>query len=69
MHNSTDEVLFQLEEEDFEHPLHVKITLSILTILIVFSIYFVDRKLFSFLRRPNRRCIGIMGCAQSEKGI
>ena len=49
--------LFQAEQDVFEHPAQVKITISILTILILISTVIISRRLFGFLRRPNRRCL------------
>ena len=53
MDNTT--LIFQQEPSNFDHPLHMKIMLSILTVLILVSLLVISRKLFKFLRRPNRR--------------
>ena len=58
MTNITSEIEFNQEKDDFEHPLHIKIVLTIITVFIIISIIAIDLSLLNFLRRPNRRCIG-----------
>ena len=55
MDNNTEAILFQEEKDDFEHPFHIKVTMSILSILIIISMFVITRRLFKFLRRPKRR--------------
>ena len=55
MDNNTEAILFQEEKTDFEHPFHIKVTMSILSILIIISMFVITRRLFKFFRRPNRR--------------
>ena len=57
MINSTQDVEVNLEKDSFEHPLQIKIALTIITIFIIISTIVIGRQLFIFLRRPNRRCI------------
>ena len=45
------------EKDDFDHPLSIKITLSFLSVLTITSLLLINRRLFIFLRRPNRRCL------------
>ena len=54
MEEFSDVILYKKEKDDFEHPFHIKIVLTSFTIVILISIYFVNRRLFKFLRRPNR---------------
>ena len=55
MDNSTNPMLFQQEKDDFEHPIHIKVTISILSILIILSMLIIKRRLFKFFGRPNKR--------------
>ena len=57
MTNFTSEIEFNQAKDNFEHPLHIKIILTIITVFIIISIIAIDLSLFNFLRRPNRRCI------------
>ena len=57
MTNFTQDIEVNLEKDSFEHPLHIKIALTIITIFIIISTTVIGRQLFNFLRRPNRRCI------------
>ena len=60
MGNLTQEketIHYLYEKDDFEHPLSIKITLSFFSVLTITSLLVVNRRLFIFLRRPNRRCI------------
>ena len=45
------------EKDDFDHPLSIKITLSFFSVLTITSVLVINRRLFIFLRRPNRRCL------------
>ena len=45
------------EKDDFDHPLSIKITLSFFSVLTITSLLVINRRLFIFLRRPNRRCL------------
>ena len=45
------------EKDDFEHPLSIKIALGFFSVLTIASLFVINRRLFIFLRRPNRRCI------------
>ena len=51
------EIIYLPEIDDFEHPLHIKITLGFISILTVVSLIVINRRLFIFLRRPNRRIL------------
>ena len=51
------EIIYQPEIDDFEHPLHIKITLCFISILTVVTLIVINRRLFIFLRRPNRRIL------------
>ena len=58
MGNLTQEketIHYLYEKDDFEHPLSIKITLSFFSVLTITSLLAVNRRLFIFLRRPNRR--------------
>ena len=55
MDNITEAMCFQEEKDDFEHPVHIKVTISVLSILITLSMFVINRRLFKFFRRPNRR--------------
>ena len=58
MGNLTQEketIHYLYEKDDFEHPLSIKITLSFFSVLTITSLLVVNRRLFIFLRRPNRR--------------
>ena len=50
MDNITEEICFQLEMDDFEHPLIVKIMLSILNVLIILSVILMSHKLFKVVK-------------------
>ena len=60
MDNSTGPIIFQQEKDEFEHPFHIKVLISILSVLITLSMLFINRRLFKFLRRPNRRYLDQM---------
>ena len=45
------------EKDDFEHPLSIKIALGFFSVLTIASLFVINRRLFIFLSRPNRRCI------------
>ena len=60
MDNITESMIFQQEKDQFEHPFHIKVTISILSILITLSMFVVSRRLFKFFRRPNRRFLDQM---------
>ena len=53
-------MIFQQEKDQFDHPFHIKVTISILSILITLSMFVVSRRLFKFFRRPNRRFLDQM---------
>ena len=55
MNNITESICFQEEKDDFEHPVHIKVTISVLSILITLSMFVINKRLFKFFRRPNRR--------------
>ena len=55
MDNNTKAIRFQEEKNDFEHPIHINVTMSIMSILIIISMFVITRRLFKFFRRPNRR--------------
>ena len=51
------EIIYLPEIDEFEHPLHIKITLAFISILTVVTIIAINRRLSIFLRRPNRRIL------------
>ena len=51
MDNNTEEICFQSETDDFEHPLIIKIMLSILNVLIIVSVIVMNHKLFKVVER------------------
>ena len=55
MDNSTEPILFQEEENEFEHPFYIKVTITTLSVLITLSTFVINKRLFKFFRRPNRR--------------
>ena len=55
MDNSTEPMLFQQEKDVFEHPFHIKVAMSMISILIMISMFVIKRRLFKFFRRPNKR--------------
>ena len=57
MPNNTKSIFFQQEKDDFEHPFHIKVTMTVLSILIVLSMLIIKRRLFKFFRRPNKRLL------------
>ena len=63
------EILYDQEKDDFDHPFPIKIVLSIFTIVILISTYFINRRLFLFLRRPNRRLLDFIVDFQYSIGI
>ena len=57
MDNSTKPMLFHQEKDDFEHPFHIKVAVTVLSVLVTLSFFVIKRRLFKFLRRQNRRCL------------
>ena len=57
MNDSTEPMFFQQEKDDFEHPFHIKVIMTVLSILIILSMFVIKRRLFKFLRRPNKRLL------------
>ena len=57
MHNDTKPMFFQQEKDDFDHPFHIKVTMTILSILIILSMFVIKKRLFKFFRRPNKRLL------------
>ena len=55
MNNSTEQILFQEEKNEFEHPFYIKVTISTLSMLIMLSGFLINRRLFKFFGRPNKR--------------
>ena len=55
MNNSTEQMLFQEEKNEFEHPFHIKVTITTLSVLITLSSFVINRRLFKFFGRPNKR--------------
>jgi hypothetical protein len=55
MNNSKELICFREERNEFEHPFHIKVTISFLSIVITLSMFVINRRLFRFFRRPNRR--------------
>ena len=60
MDNNTELMFFQQEKDEFEHPFHIKVSITLLSILIILSMLVVNRRLFKFFRRPNRRFLDQM---------
>ena len=57
MDNSTKPMFFHQEKDGFEHPFHIKVAVTVLSILVTLSFFVIKRRLFKFLRRQNRRCL------------
>ena len=57
MNNNTKPIFFHQEKDDFEHPLNIKVIMTVLSILIILSMFVIKRRLFKFLRRPNKRLL------------
>ena len=57
MNNDTKLMLFQQEKDDFDHPFHIKVTMTVLSILIILSMVVIKKRLFKFFRRPNKRLL------------
>ena len=57
MNNSTEPICFQEERNEFEHPFHVKVTISSLSILVTLSMSVISRRLSKFFTRPNSRIL------------
>ena len=55
MDNNTEPILFQEEENEFEHPFYIKVTITTISVLITLSTIVINKRLFKFFRRPNRR--------------
>ena len=55
MNNSTEPICFQEERNEFEHPFHIKVIISFMSILITLSMFVITRRLSRFFTRPNRR--------------
>ena len=50
-------MFFHQEKDDFEHPFHIKVIITVLSILMILSMFVIKRRLFKFLRRPNKRLL------------
>ena len=57
MDNNTKPMIFHQEKDDFEHPFHIKVILTVLSIFMILSMFVIKRRLFKFFRRPNRRLL------------
>ena len=57
MDNNTKSMFFHQEKDDFDHPFRIKVILTVLSILIILSMFVIKRRLFKFLRRPNKRLL------------
>ena len=57
MDNNTKPIFFHQEKDDFEHPFHIKVIMTVLSILIILSMFVIMRRLFKFFRRPNKRLL------------
>ena len=57
MNNNTKPMFFQQEKDDFDHPFHIKVTMTVLSILIILSMFVIKKRLFKFFRRPNKRLL------------
>ena len=64
-----EEILFDEEKDDFEHPIYIKILLSIFSVFLMISSYIVIRRLLIFVRRPNRRPLDFIVDFQNSVGI
>ena len=69
MEDFPNEILYQLEKDDFEHPFYIKIMLSVYTAIIVVLAFLINRRLFIFLRRPNRRLLDFIVDVQYSVGF
>ena len=54
------EFIFDPEIDDFEHPFHIKVLLTLIIALILISTHGINFRLFKFLRRPNRRFMDLI---------
>ena len=57
MDNNTKVMFFHQEKDNFEHPFHIKVIITVLSILMILSMFVIKRRLFKFLRRPNKRLL------------
>ena len=57
MNNNTKPIFFHQEKDKFEHPFQIKVIMTVLSILIILSMFVIKRRLFKFLRRPNKRLL------------
>ena len=69
MEDFPNEIIYQLEKDDFEHPFYIKIMLSVYTTIIVVLAFLINRRLFIFLRRPNRRLLDFIVDIQYSVGF
>ena len=69
MERFSEEILYSPEIDDFEHPIYIKIILSVLSFIILISSFVINSKLFTFLRRPNRRVLDFIVDVQYSVGI
>ena len=66
MEEFSQEILFNPEQDDFEHPIYIKVVLSIFSVSIMISSYIVIRRLLIFVKRPNRRILDFIVGFQSS---
>ena len=50
-------MFFQQEKDNFDHPFNIKVTMTVLSILIILSMFVIKKRLFKFFRRPNKRLL------------
>ena len=55
MDNSTEQMLFKEERNEFEHPFYIKVIITTLSVLLTLSGFGINRRLFKFFGRPNKR--------------
>ena len=54
------ELIFDPEIDDFEHPFHIKVLLTLIIVVILISTHGINHRLFKFLCRPNRRFMDLI---------
>ena len=66
MEEFSQEILFNPEQDDFEHPIYIKVMLCIFSAFIIISSYIVIRRLLIFVKRPKRRILDYIVDFQSS---
>ena len=66
MEEFSQEILFNPEQDDFEHPTYIKVMLCIFSAFIIISSFIVIRRLLIFVKRPKRRILDYIVDFQSS---